>query len=398
MQTITGRTHRSQVLLSKVPEVTLFFWIIKILCTTVGETAADFLNVNLGFGLGLTSLVTGALLALVLVAQFRANRYIPALYWLTVALISVFGTLVTDNLTDVAGFPLEASTLIFAALLATTFLVWYVSERTLSIHSILTRRREAYYWLTILFTFALGTAAGDLMAEGLGLGYLTTGLIVAGVVALSVIAWKLGANPILTFWIAYILTRPLGASIGDYLTQPGDHGGLGLGATVTSIIFGVGIVGIVLYLAISKKDVIDRPDGPAQHAPRHGILQTAIAVVLFATAGSVGYATRSAALASPPAAGTVTAAAPLGDLTQFRSIGQDSLALLQKGDQAGATTRIDDLEFAWDQAQARLKALDGAAWTKVDDTIDVVLRELRATNPDVTRETAALKDFIAATS
>ncbi|MEJ7648278.1 MAG: hypothetical protein WKF57_04380 [Nakamurella sp.] len=395
MSITSSRAISGKVLLSKVPEVTLFFWIIKILCTTVGETAADFLNVNLGFGLSMTSVVTGVLLAVVLLLQFRAHRYIPALYWLTVALISVFGTLVTDNLTDAAGFPLEASTLIFAALLALTFAAWYLSERTLSIHSILTRRREAFYWLTILFTFALGTAAGDLMAEGLGLGYVTTGLIVFAVIALAVIAWKLGANPILTFWIAYILTRPLGASIGDYLTQPHEHGGLGLGATLTSIIFGVGIVAIVIFLAITKKDVITDPETVAveQHH-RHGALQTAIAVVLIVTAGGVGYSTREAALAAPPAAGSINAAQPLGDMTSFRTITQDSLSMLQNNDQGGATTRIGDLEFAWDQAQSRLKPIDLAAWTAVDDKIDVVLRELRAASPDKTREVTALQALL----
>jgi len=163
--TSTKRAPTGRHLLSKVPEVTIYFWVIKVLCTTVGETAADFLNVNLNFGLTGTSIVTGVLLAVALVFQFRATRYLPALYWFTVALVSVFGTLVTDNLTDNLGLPLEASTLIFGALLAVTFVVWYRVEHTLSIHSILTRRLEAFYWLAVLFTFALGTAAGDLMAE-----------------------------------------------------------------------------------------------------------------------------------------------------------------------------------------------------------------------------------------
>ena len=191
--------------------------------------------------------------------QFRATRYIPAVYWLTVTLVSVFGTLVTDNLTDNLGVPLEASTLIFAALLAVTFVVWYRIEHTLSIHSILTRRREAFYWLAILFTFALGTAAGDLMAEGLGLGYLVTGIIVAALIAITAVGWKLGLNSVLAFWIIYILTRPLGASIGDYLSQPTSHGGLGLGATVTSMIFVGGIIAIVIYLSVTKADVITGP-------------------------------------------------------------------------------------------------------------------------------------------
>src|SRR5882757_4428670 len=165
----------SRVLLNKVPEVTLYFWIVKVLCTTVGESAADFLNVNLNFGLTGTSVVTGLLLVVALIFQFSANRYVPSRYWLTVALENVFGTLVTDNLTDSVGLPLETSTLIFGVLLAVTFPLWYRSEKTLSIHSIVTARRESFYWLAILFTFALGTATGDLMAEVLGLGYLVTG-------------------------------------------------------------------------------------------------------------------------------------------------------------------------------------------------------------------------------
>src|SRR5579872_4896000 len=158
-------------MLNKVPEVTIFFWIIKILCTTVGETAADFLNVNLNLGLTGTSIVTGVLLVIALVFQFRSKKYVPWIYWLTVALVSVFGTLVTDNLTDAMGVPLEFSTILFSILLAAIFLVWYLNEKTLAIHSIFTTRREAFYWLTILCTFALGTASGDLFAEGLGLGY-----------------------------------------------------------------------------------------------------------------------------------------------------------------------------------------------------------------------------------
>ncbi|MGH8921595.1 MAG: COG4705 family protein, partial [Acidimicrobiales bacterium] len=183
-------------LLNKVPEVTLYFWIVKVLCTTVGESAADFLNVNLNFGLTGVSVLTGALLVVALVLQFTAKRYVPARYWLAVALVSVFGTLVTDNLTDSLGVPLETSTLVFAILLAITFVAWYATEETLSIHSIVTRRREAFYWLSVLFTFALGTATGDLMAEVLGLGYLVTGAIVAGLIAVLALAWRFGLHPV----------------------------------------------------------------------------------------------------------------------------------------------------------------------------------------------------------
>jgi uncharacterized membrane-anchored protein len=243
-------------LLNKVPEVTLWFWVIKILATTVGETFADFLA-GLGLGLGGTTVVMTLLLVVVLVAQLRARRYVPGLYWLTVVLISVVGTLITDNLTDVLGVPLAVSTILFAVALAVTFAVWYASEKTLSIHSIVTRRREAFYWLAILFTFALGTAAGDLFAEKLGVGYWPTALIVAvliAAVAVSHLVFR--ANAVLTFWIAYVLTRPLGASLGDGLSQPRADGGLGLGTTVTSLLFLLVILVVVTYLSITKRDQI----------------------------------------------------------------------------------------------------------------------------------------------
>src|SRR5579864_3846956 len=216
-------------MLNKVPEVTVYFWIIKVLCTTVGETASDFLNVNLNLGLTGTSTVVGIVLAVTLAAQFWTKKYVPVLYWLNVVLISVFGTLVTDNLTDGIGFPLEYSTILFSVLLLVTFGIWYWQEKTLSIHSIFTTKREVFYWLAVLFTFALGTATGDLYAEALGLGYFVTGLIVVALVAGFAIAWRKGLNSILAFWVIYIMTRPLGASIGDLLSQSKDHGGLGVG-------------------------------------------------------------------------------------------------------------------------------------------------------------------------
>src|SRR5436853_7681803 len=169
-------------MLNKVPEVTLYFWVIKILCTTVGETFADFLNDKLGFGLTGTSVFMSAVLAVALVFQFRARRYVPGIYWLAVVLISVVGTLITDNLTDNFGVPLTTTTIVFGIALAGTFAVWYASERTLSIHTIYTTRREGFYWLAILFTFALGTAAGDLTAERLNVGYWRSALLFAGLI------------------------------------------------------------------------------------------------------------------------------------------------------------------------------------------------------------------------
>ena len=242
-------------MLNKVPEVTVYFWVIKVLATTVGETAADFLSVTLGLGLTKTTLVMTALLILTLVFQFRADRYVPGVYWLAVVLISIVGTLITDNLTDNLGVPLLTTTIVFTIALAITFGTWYAAEHTLSIHTIYTIRREAFYWLAILFTFALGTAAGDLLAEESGVGYLVSLVIFAALIgAVALARFGFGANAVLTFWIAYILTRPLGASIGDLLSQSSADGGLGLGTVVTSALFLVTILALVTYLGVTKKD------------------------------------------------------------------------------------------------------------------------------------------------
>ena len=245
-------------MLIKVPEVTLWFWLIKVMATTVGETAADFLNVNMRLGLTGTSILMGILLAIFLLMQLRAGKYVPWLYWTVVVLISIVGTLITDNLVDNFGVALQTTTIIFGGALLATFVVWYTCEKTLSIHSIVTTRRELFYWSAILFTFALGTAAGDLTAEGLGLGYSTSALIfgaLIGVVTISYYLFK--ANAIAAFWIAYILTRPLGASCGDLLSQPVANGGLGLGTVGTSMLFLVSIAGLVIYLSISQKKDFD---------------------------------------------------------------------------------------------------------------------------------------------
>jgi uncharacterized membrane-anchored protein len=248
----------SRLMLNKVPEITAYFWIIKVLATTVGETAADYLNDTLGFGLTNTTYVTAALLAVVLGVQFWTRFYIPPVYWTAVVLISIVGTLITDNLTDGFGVPLQYSTIAFSIALAATFAAWYRQERTLSIHSIVTSRREAYYWLAILFTFALGTAAGDLVAERLALGYLTSILLFgAMIVAVVVARTKFGIGSVLAFWLAYILTRPLGASIGDYTSQPRADGGLGIGTTGTSLLFLAAILALVGYLTETRSDRID---------------------------------------------------------------------------------------------------------------------------------------------
>ncbi|MEU2930771.1 hypothetical protein ABZ636_38055 [Streptomyces sp. NPDC007251] len=251
---------------NKVPEVTAYFWIIKVLCTTVGETAADLLNEKAGLGLTGVSVLMSALLAVVLVVQFRTAAYRAGVYWLAVALISVVGTLISDNLTDNMGVPLETSTTVFAIVLAVVFVVWYRRERTLSIHSIDTTSRESFYWLAVLFTFALGTAAGDLVSERMDLGYwLSAVLFAAAIAAVAIAHFTLGLDAVWSFWIAYILTRPLGASIGDYLSQPTGDGGLGVGTVVTSALFLAVILGLVAYLSVTRKDVTG-----TESAARHG--------------------------------------------------------------------------------------------------------------------------------
>ncbi len=245
---------------NKVPDPTASFWIIKVLATTVGETAADLISTTLGFGLPLTTVVMAAVLVVVLVLQFRASGYRPTVYWVTVVLISIVGTCITDNLTDGVGVSLFISTAVFALALAAVFVIWFRVEGTLSIHRIDTFRREVYYWLAILFTFALGTAAGDLIAEQTGLGYLPALLLFAGGIALvSVLFFVFRVNAVVCFWAAYVLTRPLGASLGDLLSQPVSDGGLGFGTIATSVLFLVAIVGIVGTVSVRLRRGISAP-------------------------------------------------------------------------------------------------------------------------------------------
>ena len=386
-----GAGSSQKEILSKVPGVTAFFWIIKVLCTTVGETASDFLNVNLGFGLTGTAVAAGLALLVALALQFRATRYVPALYWLTVVLVSVFGTLVTDILTDSMGFPLEWSTIVFSVALALTFGVWYANERTLSIHSIFTARREAFYWLAILFTFALGTAAGDLMAEKLGLGYLVTGIIVVGVITSAGVAVRLGLDAVLGFWIAYILTRPLGASLGDYLSQSRENGGLGLGSTVTSAVFLAAIVAVVAFLAVTRRDLVsETPTKVAAETRGPGALWQVVAITcLLLGASGVGYHARRTQLANHAAA-SLSLTMPLGDLSHFRQIADDMLKAERAGDASAAKSRADDLESAWDNAQAQLRPMNPEKWTLMDNAIDDVLKKVRAGSGG---ESASLEAF-----
>lgn len=246
-------------MLNKVPEVTIWFWIIKIMATTVGETAADLLSMRLDLGLTITSYVTGAAFIVALIFQLRVRQYVPSLYWLTVVLISIVGTLVSDNLVDGMGISLVTTSIAFGLILAVVFALWYRSERTLSIHSIVTTQRELFYWAAILFTFAMGTSVGDLLAETMDLGYDQAALVFAAMIgAIAILYYVVRLDVILSFWLAYILTRPLGASIGDLLAKPVIAGGWGWGTVNTSLIFLAVILLVVIYLTITKADRITR--------------------------------------------------------------------------------------------------------------------------------------------
>jgi uncharacterized membrane-anchored protein len=251
---LVAANENSSSLFSRVPKVTADFWLIKLMAVTMGETAADYLAVNMGLGLVATALIMSGILALALVVQFAQKKYIPTPYWTAVVLISIVGTLITDCLIDIFGIPLTTTTTVFTVVLAATFAIWYAAERTLSIHSIFTTRREIFYWLAILFTFSLGTAAGDLVAEHFALGYLTTGLLFTGIIAAFAFGYYvLKLNGILMFWLAYIFTRPLGASFGDLLSQPQEYGGLGFGTVITSVLFLFAIIAIVAYMSITHE-------------------------------------------------------------------------------------------------------------------------------------------------
>ena len=255
---MTQHTHNpAAILLNKVPEITIYFWIIKVLATTVGETAADLLATRLNFGLSVTSWIMSGIFIAALIWQMRTKAYMPTPYWLTVVLISVVGTLVSDNLVDGLGISLVTTSIVFALILAAVFAAWYSSEKTLSVHTIVTTRRESFYWAAILFTFAMGTSVGDLISETLNMGYGPTALVFAAMIgAVAFLHFGLKVNAIFAFWLAYILTRPLGASIGDYMAKPAIAGGLGWGTITTSLIFLAAILTFVVFLTITKTDRI----------------------------------------------------------------------------------------------------------------------------------------------
>ncbi len=244
-------------MLNRVPEVTGSFWIIKVLATTVGETAADYLSTTLNLGLSGTSYIMSGILLVALFNQFRLKHYVPASYWIVVVLMSITGTLITDRLISDFGVSLVTTTVVFSIVLAVIFALWYFNEKTLAMHSINTVKRELFYWAAILFTFALGTATGDLIAEKLQLGYALSTLIFGVLIATIAISYYyFRMNGILAFWIAYILTRPLGASAGDLLSQPLANGGFGWGTVGTSMLFLSVILSLVIYISLNRRRFI----------------------------------------------------------------------------------------------------------------------------------------------
>ncbi|MBL0746483.1 COG4705 family protein [Nocardioides baculatus] len=412
MTTRTVPVPTTRQLLTKVPEVTIWFWVIKILCTTVGESFADWINMTLGVGLVNTALLFTVVFVVVLAVQMRLRRYVPAAYWLTVVVVSVTGTLYTDILTDQLGVPLWISTAVFSVLLAATFAVWWARERTLSIHSITTTPREGFYWFAVLVTFALGTAAGDWTLELTGWGPGLSILLPLGLIALVTLLWFAGADAVLAFWVAYILTRPLGANIGDWFGLPRSEQGLGIGVFGTSLIFLGAILATVAYLSWSKADVIEVQDDTAyvpESSPQRR--RATLAVMVAAAAATVALlawanaqphqsalaeegpapsCSSGAALDQAQATQQVAGDFPGDEVAKYRTIVRDTRSLADGGDAQAAATRVTDLETAWDDDQAALQPKNCQAWTFVDTQIDGVLTAVRASSPDRATEDQAM--------
>ncbi|RUP31737.1 MAG: hypothetical protein EKK51_12160 [Mycolicibacterium sp.] len=395
-----------RVTASKVPEVTIWFWLIKVLCTTVGESFADWINTGLGVGLGATAVIFTCVLALVMGAQLQLPRYVPIVYWLTVVVLSVTGTLYTDLLTDTLAVPLAASTAVFTVALAAVFGVWFARERTLSIHSITTRPRELFYWLAVLVTFALGTAAGDWTLALTEWSPGVSVLLPVTLIAIVTAGWRFGVNAVLSFWLAYILTRPLGANLGDWFAAPRSAHGLGLGYGLTSCVFLTAITAAVIYLSRTRIDVIDPNDVNDHTVPVSQRRVSAVAavgfyaVVILAAGALLQWASmqphgeagghddedpRPAAAAATVVPGRISAF-PATDIAHLRNVVQDTLVRVNAGDQAAARSRITDLETAWDQDQDRLQAIDSNTWTALDQEIDAALKSVRSSSPSADDE------------
>ncbi|MFB7508742.1 COG4705 family protein [Streptomyces broussonetiae] len=401
--TTEARARSGRLMLNKVPEVTVWFWVIKILCTTVGESFADWINMKLGVGLVNTAWIFTAVFVVVLAVQLRLKRYVPFPYWLTVVVVSVTGTLYTDILTDQLNVPLWISSAVFSVLLAVVFGVWWLRERTLSIHSVTTLPRESFYWLTVLVTFALGTATGDWTLELTGWSPGVSVLLPLGLIAAITALWRFGANPVLSFWLAYILTRPLGANIGDWLASPkvaqnpGDPTGLDLGTFTTSLIFLGLILATVVYLTVTRSDVTETHEAthaaPATSNPRKE--RTALAgfgLLAVATAGLLVWAHGQPHVGPAPetdntsavqmAPGQAVKKFPPAKVDALKTLASTSLKDARSGNAAGAHAAAQKLRDLWDADQDSLQPLDQTGWTSIDAQMDKVLKTFGIDHPN----------------
>ncbi|MEU3552013.1 COG4705 family protein [Streptomyces longwoodensis] len=394
--TTEARTRSGRLMLNKVPEVTIWFWVIKILCTTVGESFADWINMKLGVGLVNTAWIFTAVFVVVLAVQLRLKWYVPFPYWLTVVVVSVTGTLYTDILTDQLNVPLWISSAVFSVLLAAVFGVWWARERTLSIHSVTTLPRESFYWLAVLVTFALGTATGDWTLELTGWSPGASVLLPLGLIAAITALWKFGANPVLSFWLAYILTRPLGANIGDWLAspkvaQPGEPTGLDLGTFTTSLIFLGLILATVIYLTVTRSDVTETHE--ATHAahttggrgPRkERVALAGFGLLAVATAGLLVWAHSQPHVGPAPeedntsavqmAPGQAVKKFPPAEVAALKTLASTSLKDARSGNETGAHAAAQKLRDLWDADQASLQPLDQTGWTSIDAQMDKMLK------------------------
>lgn len=246
-----NHVHR---ILTKVPEITVYFWIIKVLTTGMGESTSDYLVQHLNPVIAVVLAAIG--LGVMMVLQFSVHRYVAWIYWINVIMVSIFGTMTADVLHVGLGIPYLVTFTFFVVMLAIIFVIWYASEKTLSIHSIYTNKREAFYWVTILATFALGTATGDMTATTIHLGYFLSGVLFIFLIAIPALAyWLFGLNEIFAYWFAYIITRPIGASFADWMAVSHTRGGLGLGTGPVSLSLTIIILSLVGYMAVTRKDV-----------------------------------------------------------------------------------------------------------------------------------------------
>jgi uncharacterized membrane-anchored protein len=259
---------------AKVPEITLLFWVIKIITTAGGEATSDYLALDLGSRL-IAGCIEAGILVIGLVWQFRTRRYTAAAYWFLAYAIAIFGTGVSDALHLFVGIPYAGTTALWAIVLALVFWLWYRSEHTLSIHSIVTTRREIYYWSVVFATFALGTALGDFTATALHLGYLASGIMFGVVILIPAVLWSgFRLNAVVAFWFAYVVTRPLGASFADYVSKPHSLSGINFGDGPTALVATIVVAALVGYLAVARNDIqppVDQRQPVPSAAVRDGV-------------------------------------------------------------------------------------------------------------------------------